>query len=117
MCVPNYEATCWLWGDPHYHSFDGWEFDFQGTCDYVLSAAGYQGGRTQSLTPFTVTTKNENRGNPAVSYVRLVTVSALGFNISIHKGEVGKVRVSPTCPGGGKPSCQPQLGAESSLLA
>ncbi|CAK7301082.1 IgGFc-binding protein [Vulpes lagopus] len=94
VCVPNYEATCWLWGDPHYHSFDGWEFDFQGTCDYVLSAAGYQGGRTQSLTPFTVTTKNENRGNPAVSYVRLVTVSALGFNISIHKGEVGKVRVN-----------------------
>lgn len=122
MCVPNYEATCWLWGDPHYHSFDGWDFDFQGTCNYVLAAAGPEGGSSQDLTPFTVTTKNENRGNPAVSYVRLVTVSALGFNISIHKGEVGKVRVSQAAwplepPGGGERSCQPRLGAEGSLLA
>uniref|UniRef100_A0A667HHH3 Fc gamma binding protein n=1 Tax=Lynx canadensis TaxID=61383 RepID=A0A667HHH3_LYNCA len=94
VCVPNYEATCWLWGDPHYHSFDGWDFDFQGTCDYVLAAAGCPGVSAQGLTPFTVTTKNENRGNPAVSFVRLVTVSALSVNISIHKGEIGKVRVN-----------------------
>uniref|UniRef100_A0A673V2Y0 VWFD domain-containing protein n=1 Tax=Suricata suricatta TaxID=37032 RepID=A0A673V2Y0_SURSU len=94
VCVPNYEATCWLWGDPHYHSFDGWDFDFQGTCDYVLAAAGCPGVSAQGLTPFTVTTKNENRGSPAVSFVRRVTVSALSVNISIHKGEIGKVRVN-----------------------
>lgn len=121
MCVPNYEATCWLWGDPHYHSFDGWDFDFQGTCDYVLAAAGCPGVSAQGLTPFTVTTKNENRGNPAVSFVRLVTVSALSINISIHKGEIGKVRVSPAGwslepPSWGEGSCQPQLGAEGSLF-
>ncbi|XP_011807925.1 PREDICTED: IgGFc-binding protein [Colobus angolensis palliatus] len=104
VCVPNYEATCWLWGDPHYHSFDGRPFDFQGTCNYVLATTGCPGANTQGLTPFTVTTKNENRGNPAVSYVRVVTVAALGTNISIHKGEVGKVRNShyevcgPPCP-------------------
>uniref|UniRef100_A0A2K6BKG6 Fc gamma binding protein n=1 Tax=Macaca nemestrina TaxID=9545 RepID=A0A2K6BKG6_MACNE len=94
VCVPNYEATCWLWGDPHYHSFDGRAFDFQGTCNYVLATTGCPGVNTQGLTPFTVTTKNENRGNPAVSYVRVVTVAALGTNISIHKGEIGKVRVN-----------------------
>ncbi|XP_054436763.1 IgGFc-binding protein isoform X2 [Pteronotus mesoamericanus] len=94
VCVPNYEATCWLWGDPHYHSFDGWNFDFQGTCNYVLATTNCSRVNTQGLTPFTITTKNENRGNPAVSYVRLVTVTALNNDISIHKGEVGKVRVN-----------------------
>lgn len=95
ICVPKYEVTCWLWGDPHYHSFDGRNFDFQGTCNYVLVTTDCPGVSAQGLPPFTVTTKNENRGNPAVSYVRLVTVAALGTNISIHKGEIGKVRVSP----------------------
>ncbi|XP_066204639.1 IgGFc-binding protein [Saccopteryx leptura] len=94
VCVPNYKATCWLWGDPHYHSFDGWSFDFQGTCNYVLATTNCPEVNTQGLTPFTITTKNENRGNPAVSFVRLVTVTALNVNISIHKGEVGKVRVN-----------------------
>ncbi|XP_005414138.1 PREDICTED: IgGFc-binding protein isoform X1 [Chinchilla lanigera] len=94
VCVPKSQVTCWLWGDPHYHSFDGWEFDFQGTCDYVLAAVGCPGVSAEGLTPFTVTTKNENRGNPAVSYVKRVTVSALGTNISIHKGEIGRVRVN-----------------------
>ncbi|XP_023988423.1 IgGFc-binding protein [Physeter macrocephalus] len=94
VCVPNYEATCWLWGDPHYHSFDGWNFDFQGTCNYVLASTSCPGSSAHGLTSFTVTTKNENRGNPSVSYVRLVTVTTLNTNISIHRGETGKVRVN-----------------------
>ncbi|XP_062031948.1 LOW QUALITY PROTEIN: IgGFc-binding protein [Lepus europaeus] len=93
VCVPNYNATCWLWGDPHYNTFDGRAFDFQGTCNYILVQVGCPGADAEGLTPFTITTKNENRGNPTVSFVKEVTVSVLGTNISIHKGETGKVRV------------------------
>nr|XP_012630060.1 IgGFc-binding protein isoform X2 [Microcebus murinus] len=121
VCVPNYEVTCWLWGDPHYNSFDGQSFDFQGTCNYVLATTACLGVSAQGLTPFTVTTKNENRGNPAVSYVRLVTVSTLGTNISIHKDETGKVRVNgvltalPVSVAGGRLSVT--QGASKAVLA
>ena len=118
VCVPNYQATCWLWGDPHYHSFDGWHFDFQGTCNYVLASTDCPGSNAQGLTPFTVTTKNENRGNPSVSYVRLVTVTTLNTNISIHKGEVGKVRVRlvPSPQVGWEGFCWSQMGSSGLSL-
>ncbi|XP_034481426.1 hemocytin [Drosophila innubila] len=44
------ESTCSVWGDSHFTTYDGHDFDFQGACDYVLSKGVFDNGDGFSIT-------------------------------------------------------------------
>uniref|UniRef100_A0A8P4KSU1 VWFD domain-containing protein n=1 Tax=Dicentrarchus labrax TaxID=13489 RepID=A0A8P4KSU1_DICLA len=85
-CQTVQRRTCTISGDPHYYTFDGTVFHFQGTCTYVLSE---QCGR--GLPYYRVEGKNEHRGSTRVSWTRLVKVFVYNETIELLKGRRGEV--------------------------
>ncbi|XP_017571659.1 kielin/chordin-like protein [Pygocentrus nattereri] len=65
-CIPR-PATCIVFGDPHYRTFDGKMVNFQGACTYVL-AQDCEGG------DFSIHVTNDDRGRNGVSWTKEVTV-------------------------------------------
>ena len=64
------DQVCSAWGDPHYTTFDGYKFDFMGTCEYVFARDCRPGmsGR------FEVQVQNSELYNRRVSYTLAVSV-------------------------------------------
>ncbi|XP_040269560.1 IgGFc-binding protein-like [Bufo bufo] len=91
ICVPDSEAYCHAVGDPHYRTFDGRFYDFQGTCTYTIAKTS---GSDSSLPAFNIEAKNENRGNTRVAYVSYVSMQVYDYSISLVRYEHGFVRVN-----------------------
>ncbi|KAJ1132104.1 hypothetical protein NDU88_010434 [Pleurodeles waltl] len=90
-CYPVDSGICWASGDPHYRTFDGVAFDYQGTCKYTLSKYTAQNG---TLIDFSVMVQNEHRSSPVVAWTRTVEVNVYGEQISLESGKYGTVQVN-----------------------
>lgn len=76
-------------GDPHYYTFDGIVISFMGTCTYTLVAMCKN---DPSLPAFSITAKNEERGQPEASYLHFVNVEVSGTTVSLQKARRVLVR-------------------------
>ena len=90
-CEHRNKGVCTVFGDPHYRTFDGSVFNFQGSCKYLL-ASDYQnvGGSVASTLKgngtFSIRITNDNRASMAFSWLRTITVRYHNFKISLLQG-------------------------------
>ncbi|XP_035468628.1 alpha-tectorin-like [Scophthalmus maximus] len=88
-CQTVQRGTCTISGDPHYYTFDGRVFHFQGACTYVISEK-CDGG----LPYYRVEAKNEHRGSNRVSWTGLVKVFVYNDTIELVKEHPGKAKIN-----------------------
>ncbi|XP_031442533.1 IgGFc-binding protein-like [Clupea harengus] len=90
-CYPVHYGTCLVSGDPHYLTFDGEAFDFQGTCVYELAGVC---SKKAGLEPFDVIVQNDGRNKQKGSSTKLLEVKVYGNTIVISEDRPGVVMVN-----------------------
>ncbi|KAK3525341.1 hypothetical protein QTP86_030053, partial [Hemibagrus guttatus] len=90
------QATCNIYGDPHYNTFDNGTYDFQGTCTYTAAKGCHLDGT--KLTPFEVVVENEKwseiQATPNVSMAKVVVVEVYGMTIILRRNQLHQVMIN-----------------------
>ncbi|XP_029656725.1 BMP-binding endothelial regulator protein-like [Octopus sinensis] len=82
VCVE--EAICTVFGDPHYRTFDGKIYNFQGRCKYVLA-------RDCVDRTFSIKVQNDARLTSDFSWTHRVTILLPNFRVTLQQKLIVKV--------------------------
>lgn len=81
-CCPRCEkapGVCVVFGDPHYHTFDGLLFNFQGACKYILAkTCKGKGG-------FSLKVSNDARRSNNFSWTKSLTFRVPGAKVKLYQ--------------------------------
>ncbi|KAM6444251.1 IgGFc-binding protein-like isoform 2-T2 [Liasis olivaceus] len=87
--VPD-KATCHIYGDPHYVTFDGRLYHFQGGCNYTAVEIC-----SNSSQQFSVTTRNERRWSQHWTALNSVAISLRNTHLALRKNREVYVSITP----------------------
>lgn len=73
---PSFPELCYAAGDPHYRTFDGYLYSFQGSCKYTLA-------KDKTGNKFDIRTENVRCGTTGVTCTKALTITLFG-STEIH---------------------------------